>query len=140
MRAGWRWGNVVGSNIANILLVLGAPALISAMAVGRDIARDYIIMIGASLLFIAVAFTGQIGTWQALVLLGAFSLFMFDSIRRGLKARVEPERIGRRGPWHRLGQDRPFPCAGLRGPAAWGEFPCRWRNIHRARPLACPMP
>lgn len=86
-------GNVVGSNIANILLVLGAPALISAMAVGRDIARDYAIMIGASVLFIAVAFTGQIGTWQALVLLGAFTLFMVDSIRRGLKARVEPEEL-----------------------------------------------
>lgn len=86
-------GNVVGSNIANILLVLGAPALISAMAVGRDLARDYAIMIGASVLFIAVAFTGQIGTWQALVLLGAFALFMADSIRRGLKARVEPDEL-----------------------------------------------
>jgi len=86
-------GNVVGSNIANILLVLGAPALISAMAVGHDITRDYAIMIGASLLFIAVAFTGQIGTWQALVLLGAFALFMADSIRRGLKSRVEPEEL-----------------------------------------------
>jgi cation:H+ antiporter len=86
-------GNVVGSNVANILLVLGAPALISAMAVGRDIARDYIIMIGASLLFIGLAFTGQIGTWQALVLLAAFVLFMADSIRRGLNARVEPEEL-----------------------------------------------
>lgn len=86
-------GNVVGSNVANILLVLGAPALISAMAVGHDIARDYIIMIGASLLFIGLAFTGQIGTWQALVLLAAFVLFMGDSIRRGLNARVEPEEL-----------------------------------------------
>ncbi len=81
-------GNVVGSNIANILLVMGAPALIAAVAVGRDITRDYVLMIGATLLFIAVAMTGQIGTWQSLVLLGAFSLFMVDSIRRGLQARA----------------------------------------------------
>jgi len=86
-------GNMIGSNIANILLVLGAPALISAMAVGRDITRDYAMMIGATLLFIALAFTGQIGIWQALVLLAAFSLFMFDSIRRGLNARVEPDEL-----------------------------------------------
>lgn len=84
-------GNVVGSNIANILLVMGAPALIAAVAVGRDITRDYVLMLGASVLFIAVAMTGAIGTWQALVLLGAFSLFMADSIRRGLQARAEPD-------------------------------------------------
>jgi cation:H+ antiporter len=84
-------GNVVGSNIANILLVMGAPALIAAVAVGRDITRDYVLMLGASVLFIGVAMTGAIGTWQSLVLLGAFSLFMVDSIRRGLQARAEPD-------------------------------------------------
>jgi cation:H+ antiporter len=109
-------GNVVGSNIANILLVLGAPALISAMAVGRDIARDYTMMIGASLLFIAVAFTGQIGTWQALVLLGAFTLFMVDSIRRGLKARVEPDELEGADPgigWPKIALFLVLGCIGL---------------------------
>lgn len=109
-------GNVVGSNVANILLVLGAPALISAMAVGRDIMRDYIIMIGASLLFIAVAFTGQIGTWQALVLLAAFTLFMIDSIRRGLKARVEPEELEGADPgigWGKIIMFLILGCVGL---------------------------
>jgi cation:H+ antiporter len=86
-------GNVVGSNVANILLVLGAPALISAMAVDRKIVRDYIIMIAATFLFIGLAFTGTIGTWQALVLLAFFAAFMVDSIRRGLHARVEPEEL-----------------------------------------------
>lgn len=86
-------GNVVGSNIANILLVLGAPALIAAVPVGRDILRDFGAMIGASVLFIALSFTGVIATWQALVLLGAFTLFMADSIRRGLRARVEVEEV-----------------------------------------------
>ena len=109
-------GNVVGSNVANILLVLGAPALISAMAVGRDIARDYIIMIGASLLFIGLAFTGQIGTWQALVLLAAFVLV------HGRQHSPRPERAGRagraggRGPRHRLGKIALFlvlGCVGL---------------------------
>lgn len=86
-------GNVVGSNIANILLVLGAPALIAAVPVGRDILRDYSVMIAASVLFIALSFTGVIATWQALVLLGAFALFMADSIRRGLTSRVEVDEV-----------------------------------------------
>lgn len=84
-------GNVVGSNTANILLVLGAPALIAAVAVSREVTRDFALMIIASLLFIALAFTGAIGTWQALVLLVAFALFMADSIMRARKAREAPE-------------------------------------------------
>jgi cation:H+ antiporter len=109
-------GNVVGSNIANILLVLGVPALISAMAVGRDIARDYMIMIASSALFIALAFTGQIGTWQALVLLAAFALFMGDSIRRGLRARIDPEELEGADPgigWPKIAIFIVLGCVGL---------------------------
>ncbi|MCC5958135.1 MAG: calcium/sodium antiporter [Rhodobacteraceae bacterium] len=83
-------GNVVGSNIANILLVLGVPALVSALAVNREVLRDYLMMLAVSALFMALALTGVIGRWQALVLLGAFAVFMADSIRRGRNARREP--------------------------------------------------
>ena len=81
-------GNVVGSNIANILLVMGAPALIAPVLLERESTRDFIIMIAATLVFIALAFTGTIGVWQALVLLAAFALFMGDSIIRGRRDRV----------------------------------------------------
>jgi cation:H+ antiporter len=86
-------GNVVGSNVANILLVLGAPALIAAVAVGRDLTRDYVMMLAATALFIALALTGQIGTWQALVLLAAFAAFMGDSVLRARRARAEPDEL-----------------------------------------------
>ena len=86
-------GNVVGSNIANILLVMGAPALLAPVVIGRESRRDFGIMIGATLLFIALAFSGVIGLWQALVLLAAFAVFMGDSILRGRKARVEVEEL-----------------------------------------------
>ncbi|TVQ03943.1 MAG: sodium:calcium antiporter [Roseinatronobacter sp.] len=86
-------GNVVGSNIANILLVMGAPALLAPVVMGRESMRDFGMMIGATLLFIALAFTGVIGMWQALVLLAAFAVFMGDSILRGRKARVEVEEL-----------------------------------------------
>ncbi len=86
-------GNVVGSNIANILLVMGAPALIAPVLLGRENLRDYGIMVGATLLFMALAYTGVIGMWQALVLLAAFGLFMADSIIRGRKARIAVEEL-----------------------------------------------
>jgi cation:H+ antiporter len=86
-------GNVVGSNIANILLVMGAPALLAPVVIGRESRRDFGIMLGVTSLFIALAFTGVIGLWQALVLLAAFAVFMGDSILRGRKARVAVEEL-----------------------------------------------
>lgn len=84
-------GNVVGSNIANILLVLGIPALISALVVGRDLGRDFLIMIAATVLFIALAMTGTFGTWQALVLLAALGLMLGELYLRARAGRTEVE-------------------------------------------------
>ena len=81
-------GNVVGSNTANILLVLGIPALIAAIPVARNLTRDYVIMIAASVLFIALAFTGEFGRWQALVLLGGLGLMLADCYVRAQRQRV----------------------------------------------------
>lgn len=81
-------GNVVGSNTANILLVLGIPALIAAIPVARDLTRDYVIMIAASLLFIGLAFTGEFGRWQALVLLVGLVLMLGDCYARARHQRA----------------------------------------------------
>jgi cation:H+ antiporter len=80
--AGLAMGNVVGSNIANVLLVLGVPALISAMKVERSVARDYIMLIAATTLFIALSFVGPIGVPHALVLLAGLGLMLYDNFRR----------------------------------------------------------
>ncbi len=81
-------GNVVGSNIANILLVLGVPALIAAVPINRDLTRDFAIMIAASVLFIALAFTGSFGTWQSLVLLAGLGLMLGDCYVRARMGRA----------------------------------------------------
>ncbi|KPQ06717.1 MAG: cation:H+ antiporter [Rhodobacteraceae bacterium HLUCCA12] len=81
-------GNVVGSNTANILLVLGIPALIAAIPVARDLTRDYVIMLAASALFIGLAFTGSFGRWQALVLLGGLVLMLADCYLRAQRQRI----------------------------------------------------
>ncbi|MGY6548452.1 MAG: calcium/sodium antiporter [Roseinatronobacter sp.] len=81
-------GNVVGSNIANILLVMGLPALIAPVLIGRDSLRDFVIMLAATALFIGLAQTGVIAMWQAAVLLAAFVLFMAESILRARRDRA----------------------------------------------------
>lgn len=75
-------GNVIGSNIANILLILGLPALITTIHSSQsDTARSYWVMIGTSLLFIALAFTGQMTWWHGLILLTALVWMIWDNIR-----------------------------------------------------------
>jgi cation:H+ antiporter len=55
-------GNIVGSNIANILLILGAAALMRPMMVDRRVVlRDGGLVVVTALLFAAAAFTGMIG-------------------------------------------------------------------------------
>lgn len=52
------WGNVVGSNIANSLLILGLTALVAPIAVSGMGRRDAVVGLGASLLLWALALSG----------------------------------------------------------------------------------
>ena len=74
-------GNVIGINMANMMLIVGAAALISPLAVHPDaLRRESVVMIGATLLFVAVAISGTlarpvgIGFVCTLFLYLAFSL------------------------------------------------------------------
>lgn len=85
-------GNVVGSNTANILLVLGLPAIISAIRTDEhDLRESYLIMLGAALLFIAIAYMGPIRWLQALVLLAAIGLILVRQIGQALAHRAGHE-------------------------------------------------
>ena len=83
-------GNVVGSNIANILLVLGVPALISVIHVSRtDTRQSYLTMLAASALFIALAFLGVFAWWSGLVLLAGLAFMLFQQWRTMRASRAE---------------------------------------------------
>jgi len=76
-------GNVVGSNISNVLLVLGLPALISGIdAKVSGTGRSFILMMAASVAFIALCFLGPL-TWKhGLLLLGLLVAVTFDQLHR----------------------------------------------------------
>ena len=64
-------GNVVGSNIANILLVLGVAALIAPVPVDtKAFKRDGTFLMAATILLIAAIFAGQINRAFAVALVG----------------------------------------------------------------------
>ncbi|MGE8363103.1 calcium/sodium antiporter [Pseudomonas sp.] len=79
-------GNVVGSNIANVLLILGATALIAPLIVSRQLIRlDVPIMIGASLLAYALAWDGSLSRLDGALLFAGilgYTVFLVISSRR----------------------------------------------------------
>jgi len=85
-------GNVVGSNIANILLALGVSAAIGgSLVVARRIVRiDVPIMIGASVLVLVMALDEQIGRIEGFVLVGALVVYLVWTVTT---ARRRPETV-----------------------------------------------
>src|SRR5690606_29184247 len=62
-------GNVVGSNIFNVLFILGLSAAIVPLAVSRQLIRlDVPLMIGVSVLLILMALDGSIGRLDGVIL------------------------------------------------------------------------
>ncbi|MDF1729155.1 MAG: calcium/sodium antiporter [Sulfitobacter sp.] len=83
-------GNVVGSNTANILMVLGIPALLAVMHTSEcETRKTFNFMIAASLLFIALAFRGVFDWIAGLVLLGGLAYVLFDAFRDARSHRAE---------------------------------------------------
>lgn len=75
-------GNVVGSNTANILMVLGIPALLATLHTSEcDSRKTYVQMLVATALFIGLCFAGVLTLISGLVLLGALALMLGDAFR-----------------------------------------------------------
>lgn len=75
-------GNVVGSNIANLALVLGLTVLIFPIAAGRNSKIiDWPMMMFASLLFFVFCLDGVVELWEGAVMFGSLLLFTFLLIR-----------------------------------------------------------
>jgi cation:H+ antiporter len=70
-------GNVVGSNTANVLLVLSIPALLATMHTSEcDTRNSYLQMIAASVLFIALCSIGDLTWVSGIILLAALAAML----------------------------------------------------------------
>jgi cation:H+ antiporter len=75
-------GNVVGSNIFNVLFVLGLCAMLRPLAVAQQLVlRDIPIMIGVSLLLWFFAMDGRLSSIEAGTFLAGLALFSVDTLR-----------------------------------------------------------
>lgn len=83
-------GNVVGSNIANVLLVLGIPALLFGMKTSHcDTRQSYVQMIAVTVLLTALIFLGPLSWIFGLPLLGIYVLIMANEVRNARAHRRE---------------------------------------------------
>ncbi|MCA8930190.1 MAG: sodium:calcium antiporter, partial [Alphaproteobacteria bacterium] len=86
-------GNVIGSNIANILLILGVAAVITPLPCARALVfRDGTMMALSAAALAALAFSGIIARWQGglmLVVLAGFVFLTFRMERRGRNGGAE---------------------------------------------------
>jgi cation:H+ antiporter len=83
-------GNVVGSNIFNILFILGLSALITPLVVHRQLVRQEVpLLVGVSFLLWALASDGGIGRWDGLLfvaLLVGYTILVIRQSRRDTAA------------------------------------------------------
>jgi len=82
-------GNVVGSNIANVLLIVGVPATLVAMTVSsRELRRSFTLMLIATALFVGFAMTGQIGRIGGMIMLATLIAMTIYSYRKAHNTEV----------------------------------------------------
>lgn len=88
-------GNVVGSNIFNVLFILGLTALIVPLVVAQQLVwLDVPLMIIASLLVLWMGWDGNINRWEGIVLFGgiiAYTVFLIRQSKKEKSKAVQKE-------------------------------------------------
>lgn len=84
-------GNVIGSNIANILLVVGAAAIISTMyiKISKGLIKDMVMMLLSSVLLMAFMIHGDISRVAGFAMIALLLGYVFVQYRMALKGEIE---------------------------------------------------
>ncbi len=90
-------GNVVGSNIANLGLIVGVAALLTPMAVDRELVRhDMPVMLASMAVLVLFLIDGELARWEGAILFGAavlYTVWKVRASRRSVRARHAAEGI-----------------------------------------------
>ncbi len=106
-------GNVIGSNIANIGLVLGISALVRPLECNvKTIRREIPIMILSALILLVVAMDSEISFWNGVILFFGIIIFILVNYRSMIREKNElPEEIVREYRDHIQSKDKSIPIA-----------------------------
>ena len=89
-------GNVVGSNTANVLLILGLPMAIFTLNLSPNIQTEsrgnFAIMLGATVVFSALCWMGAIGRIQGVILLVCLGAILTRNLQQArIKTQIKPQ-------------------------------------------------
>ena len=87
-------GNIVGSNIANVGMVIGVAAILVPLAIQKSVLRKEIpIMLGVSLLLVLLSIDGELSNMMVVYFLLDLGVFAFYTFRDALKQRTKLQMI-----------------------------------------------
>ncbi len=116
-------GNIIGSNIANILLVLGLAAVVRPLAVHLDlIKRESPFLLALHLLLVVLILDGKLGRWDGLILVGVGTVYLLLLVRAARRARLAEENPAPAAPKAAIGKHAAMAVLGmamLLGGAHW---------------------
>ena len=100
-------GNVVGSNICNILLILGVAALFHPLPVQRNsLVLDLPVLLIASVLLIGLGIWGHaLQWWDGLIFIAVFSVYMVVLVRGALKEQKKAKELEKSVPQGEIKQE-----------------------------------
>ena len=83
-------GNIIGSNIANVGMVIGIAAIIVPLTVSKSVLKKEIpIMLGVSVLLVLISIDGEISQYDGILLLAGLGVFAYYTFRDAMKQRAE---------------------------------------------------
>lgn len=83
-------GNIVGSNVANVGMVIGVAAILVPLAVSKSVLRKEIpIMLGVSFLLVLISVDGEISQYDGILLLAGLGVFAYYTFKDAMKQRTE---------------------------------------------------
>jgi cation:H+ antiporter len=83
-------GNIIGSNIANVGMVIGIAAIMVPLVISRSTLRKEIpIMLGVSLLLVALSLDGELSPYDGIILIGSLIAFTIFTYKDAKKQRSE---------------------------------------------------
>ena len=81
-------GNIVGSNIANVGMVIGVAAILAPLAIQKSVLRKEIpIMLGVTALLVLLSVDGELSQYDGILLLIGLGIFVVYTFRSALKQR-----------------------------------------------------
>ena len=83
-------GNIIGSNIANVGMVIGVSAILVPLAVSKSVLRKEIpIMLGVCFLLVLISVDGEISQYDGILLLIGLGVFAYYTFKDAMKQRSE---------------------------------------------------